>query len=350
VLNAACPSRCVYCAIETQRVQRTLTRDEVTHAAREIVANGFAEVIFVGGEPLLSPDLSAALDALDGRCNVAVFTGGIPGDPTRYVDVLRRGVGRLVVSLDAGDEALNDRIRGRSGITNDLARLVDAVLRALPRVQVSVNTVVTRHNVDHIDTAWERALGWNATSWSLTLAGDNFDGASPDGHFLSRAQVEQLYLDVIPRLASLLTSQHRELVVLPIPLPFLERGLAARHWGTAAPHMRASLDAEFDRYARGDFNASFVAHHGCPLVGVDITVGIDGSVYPCSQAPIIQEAYALGSITQRPLREVLTGDRMNRFREGMAHPTCTRCHAPSNVQRPVLVDVLTRKPRAHSSP
>jgi sulfatase maturation enzyme AslB (radical SAM superfamily) len=342
VLNAACPSRCSYCAIETQRTQRPLPRERVVAAAHDLVACGFSEVIFVGGEPLLSPDLPAALEALGGRCDVAVFTGGIPGDIRRPLDVLRRGVNRLVASLDAGDEAANDKLRGRDGITRDLTRLVEATRRELPAIDLSVNSVVTRHNVDRVASAWERAEPWRPSSWSLTLAGDNFDGRAPEGHFLDRAQVETHYLEHVPRLASLLAASRRELVVLPVPLPFLTEELPPRLWNLHAARHRAALDEEFDRYARGDYNTSFVTRHGCPLIGTDISIGVDGSVFPCSQAPVLQPRHALGSLVTDRLADLLSGERLRAFRAAVPHAICHRCHAPSNVQRPALRALLRR--------
>lgn len=336
VLNAACPSRCSYCAVETQRAQRPLGRERVVATAREIVACGFTEVIFVGGEPLLSPDLPAALEALAGRCEVAVFTGGLPGDPRRHVDVLARGVSRLVASLDAGDDAANDRLRGRAGVTRELESLVTAARRGLPALRLSINSVVTRTSAELSPTTWERAEPWGPDSWSLTLAGDNFEGREPEGHFLERAQLEEHYLERIPRLASLLAATRRELVALPVPLPFLAAGIPPRLWNLHAARHRPALDAEFERYARGDYNASFVARYGCPLVGTDISIGIDGSVYPCSQAPVLQARHAVGSLATAGLAEVLAGAGLRDFRAGLPHRICTRCHAPSNVQRPAL--------------
>ena len=84
VINSACPSRCVYCDIESQRAARELDAEQVRRAARDIVAAGFSEVTFAGGEPLLFRHLGVALEELRGRCQVALFTGGLPGDPAPW--------------------------------------------------------------------------------------------------------------------------------------------------------------------------------------------------------------------------------------------------------------------------
>ena len=230
--------------------------------------------------------------------------------------------------------------RSRAGVTRELESLVIAARDALPALRLSINSVVTRKSVEFTPTAWERAELWEPDSWSLTLAGDNFDGLEPVGHFLERAQLETHYLERIPRLASLLAATGRELVVLPVPLPFLVEGLPPRLWNLHADRHRAALDAEFERYTRGDYNASFVARYGCPLVGTDISIGIDGLVYPCSQAPVLQPHHAIGSLTDATLAEVLEGAGLRNFRGGVPHPICTRCHAPSNIQRPTLRAIL----------
>ena len=345
VINSVCASRCSYCSIELQRHLETLTATEVARVAREILAAGFREVIFVGGEPLLLPHLAAALDVLRGSLSVALFTGGIPGDLRRSLDLVGMGVDRLVLSIDAGDDETNDRLRGRRGTTRDIVRLIEGVRREHPRVGLSVNTVVTRFNVAALDGVWERIRPWGVQSWSLTLAGDNF-GGSPAGHFLERAQIEQLYLRAAPALAARLARDRCELVVLPVPLPFLEAELAPHRWGAEANRWRARLDGEFDRYARGYYNESFVERHGCPLVGVDVTIGVGGEVHPCSQAPIIQPAYVVGRLRSARLADVLDGAEIGAFGAGVPHEICRRCWAPSNIERPVLRSLL----RAGSRP
>lgn len=339
VINAACPSRCAYCDIESQRAKSALSTNQVRKTATDIVDAGFHEVIFVGGEPLLSPQLPAALEVLRGRAEIAAFTGGIPLAPARSVDIVRRGIDRLVFSIDSGHDETNDLIRGRAGITRELLRFADAVRASLPDIDISINTVVSRRNAASVEDVWQRMRTYRPTSMALTLAGDNFDG-SPTEHMLLREQIVELYLSVIPRLAARMDADRAELVVLPVPMPFLMAGIPAREWRTAAERLRGELDIEFDRYSSGDYNRAFVERCGCPLVGTDVSIGIEGEVYPCSQAPALRREYVVGDVTSTSLDNVLHGAALARFRANVPHLPCTRCWAPSNVQRDTLLRVL----------
>lgn len=339
VLNAACPSRCVYCDIESQRATRVLPAEDVERVSREVIDAGFREVIFVGGEPFLSPELPVALGALAGRCAVAVFTGGLPGHAEKVVSLVGMGVQRLVFSIDSGREATNDLIRGRKGITRDLLALVQELRARFPRIDMSVNTVVSRHNARTLADVWDVMEPFRLDSWALTLVGDNFTG-SPHAHLLDRAQIEALYLVDIPALAGRLEARRAELVVLPIPFPFLARRIPARLWGEAARRHRSELDREFSLYEQGEYNRTFVERCGCPLVGVDVSIGVGGEVYPCSQAPALQQAYVVGDLKRASLADVMAGEALSTFAAGVPHAPCSRCWAPSNVERGRLLQVV----------
>lgn len=339
VLNASCPSRCVYCDIESQRSTRVLTAKEVERVSHEIVAAGFREVVFVGGEPFLSGELPVALRVLSGRVSIAVFTGGLPGVTDKVVSLVGQGVSRLVFSIDSGRDASNDLIRGRKGITKDLVALAAELRKQFPRLDMSVNTVVSRHNAGTLADVWDRMEAFRLDSWALTLVGDNFTG-SPRGHLLDREQLERFYLTDVPALAARLAEQRAELVVLPVPFPFLVAQVPARAWGLAAAKCRAAIDRELELYAAGDYNRTFVSRCGCPLVGVDVSIGVGGEVHPCSQAPALQPEYVVGQLKKERLADVLAGEALATFGRGVPHPPCTRCWAPSNVERGRLIRLV----------
>ena len=125
-------------------------------------------------------------------------------------------------------------------------------------------------------------------------------------------------------------------MLFPVPAPLL--GVPIVRWGDERE--RLGLDDELRRFARGDYNATFAERHGCPLVGLDISIGVDGEVYPCSQAPILRSEYALGSLRQSSLPTLLEPERLARFAAAVPHPPCRRCWAPSNVPKDVLARLL----------
>ena len=344
VLNAACPSRCVYCDIESQRAARVLSAEEVERACGQVLAAGFREVVFVGGEPFLSPELPVALRVLAGRCKIAVFTGGLPGQTDKVVGLVRQGVDRLVFSIDSGRENANDLIRGRKGITRDLLGLVLDLRRHFPRLDMSVNTVVSRHNAGTLGDVWDAMEGFRPDSWALTLVGDNFTG-SPREHMLDRAQIEAHYLVTIPALARRLELRRAELVVLPIPFPFLVARLPPGSWGDGAARHHPELAGEFDLYTRGEYNRTFVERCGCPLVGVDISIGVGGEVHPCSQAPALQPDFVVGNLKHGSLADVMAGEALAKFAAGVPHAPCARCWAPSNVERGRLLQIVREAAR-----
>jgi MoaA/NifB/PqqE/SkfB family radical SAM enzyme len=348
VLNAACPSRCVYCDIASQRSTRALSAEEVERVSHEIVGAGFREVVFVGGEPLLSAELPVALRVLGGRVRIAVFTGGLVGSRVHVADLVDQGISRLVLSMDSGRDALNDLVRGRKGITTELVALATELRERLPRLGMSVNTVVSRHNAGTLLDVWERMEPLGLDSWALTLVGDNFSG-SPREHLLGRHELERFYLTDVPALAARLAERRAELVVLPVPFPLLAARVPAVLWGEAgaagSAKLRAELDEELSLYAKGDYNRTFVRRCGCPLVGVDISIGVGGEVHPCSQAPALQPEFVVGHLRRERLMDVLAGEALATFGRAVPHPPCTRCWAPSNVERRRLLRVVQEAAR-----
>jgi MoaA/NifB/PqqE/SkfB family radical SAM enzyme len=349
MFTAACPSHCTYCDIDSQKGKKGLSREEVVRVAEEIVEQGFSEVMFVGGEPLLSPDLPAALRALGGRVKTAVFTGGVPGLVDRAVEVLGEGgVDRVVFSIDSGQPNRNDLIRGRKGITQDLVDLAAAVHERLPNIDRSVNTVVSRYNVRALAGVWQRMSPYGLTSWSLTLAGDVFSG-SPGHALIDVPSLEELYFKTIPVLAAHLARSGAELVVLPIPYPLLAARVPPARWGQLGPAARAEVALELEKLSRGEHNATFVEKHGCPLVGIDVVIGVGGEVHPCSQGPIIHPSYVVGNVKTHSLGEILHGEALRAFAGGVPHAPCTRCWAPSNVPRETLLQLTGARHEGRSA-
>jgi radical SAM protein with 4Fe4S-binding SPASM domain len=248
-------------------------------------------------------------------------------------------VSRIVFSIDSGRDASNDLIRGRKGITGGLVDLATRLRKQFPPLDMSVNTVVSRHNAGTLADVWERMAVFRLDSWALTLVGDNFTG-SPREHLLDRQQLERFYLTDVPALAARLAERRAELVVLPVPFPFLTAQVPARAWGRAAATYRAEIDRELELYAEGHYNRTFVSRCRCPLVGVDISIGVGGEVHPCSQAPILQPDYVVGHLKDERLANVLASDALARFEGGVPHPPCSRCWAPSNVERSRLLRVV----------
>jgi radical S-adenosyl methionine domain-containing protein 2 len=171
--------RCRHCfARFTDAGHDNLPRTDMLAVVREL-ALGFERINFVGGEPTLCPWLVETLQqARDLGLRTSLVTNGtkLLSAPTLRDDILSR-VDWIGLSIDSGDADANraiGRAYGKSVITpEELIELADHVHRA--GVQLKVNTVVQRHNVDEDLGPLVRRLGpdrWKVLQ-VLPVAGQN---------------------------------------------------------------------------------------------------------------------------------------------------------------------------------
>lgn len=114
-VNYGCNLTCSHCFATTltkRGKQRMMTVDDYRRVAREAMDLGAVNFSFQGGEPLLIRDLGSIIAACRPRRNViSVTTNGTLLNRERIVDLKRRGVDILTVSLDSSvaEEHVIDR-------------------------------------------------------------------------------------------------------------------------------------------------------------------------------------------------------------------------------------------------
>lgn len=147
-----CNMRCKHCfARFTDAGHDNLPRADMLAVIREL-ALGFERINFVGGEPTLCPWLVDGLDlARELGLKTSLVTNGtkLISDPSLRNRILSRveWIGLSIDSADADTNRAIGRAYGKSVITPDeLITLADEIHRS--DVQLKVNTVVQRHNVD----------------------------------------------------------------------------------------------------------------------------------------------------------------------------------------------------------
>ncbi|OGQ92452.1 MAG: hypothetical protein A2284_07650, partial [Deltaproteobacteria bacterium RIFOXYA12_FULL_61_11] len=150
-----CTMRCATCAIWRQAPRRACSFEELERLFTR--ARRFNWIDLTGGEPFLREDLVEVVRVILSTNRDLAFlhlpTNGT--DPPRILSavqgILALGPPRLslTVSLD-GDEALNDRLRGRRGAFR-LQLETYRRLHALPGVEVVLGTTLSRFNVRHLD-------------------------------------------------------------------------------------------------------------------------------------------------------------------------------------------------------
>jgi mycofactocin radical SAM maturase len=151
-LTYACNLACVHCLSSSgRRDPRELTTAEATALLDELAAMQVFYVNIGGGEPMVRRDFFTIVEhAVGNGIGVKFSTNGTLLDAaaarrlaaTDYLDVQ--------VSLDGADDSTNDAVRGAGSYT--AARRAMDHLAATGFGPFKISVVVTRHNVDQLDT------------------------------------------------------------------------------------------------------------------------------------------------------------------------------------------------------
>lgn len=154
-LTYACPLRCTHCYSESgRRASRQLPLRELLSIADVFLAlRPIPEIVFTGGEPLVVKGFLDVAEHLASRgAKLALYTSGwkLDRDTARSIS---RMFSRVAVSIDGGDRAVNDRIRGRP-FAFDAALDALALLDALESttMRFGVECTVVKSNLTHLES------------------------------------------------------------------------------------------------------------------------------------------------------------------------------------------------------
>lgn len=173
-LTYRCPLRCVYCSNPLDLHRRRSELDLATwqRVLTEAEALGVMQVSFSGGEPLLRPDLEeliATARHLGLYTNIA--TSGIPNGAARLAALRSAGIDSIQVSVQDSTAAGAEQIAGGHFHDEKLAFAAAVKAAGLP---LTLNVVLHRHNLDHIERFIELAERLNADR--LELANTQYQG------------------------------------------------------------------------------------------------------------------------------------------------------------------------------
>ena len=147
-----CDSRCVYCGHAGKKDINDETSTELLQDILDQLAEiGCVSVNFTGGEPLQRPDLPALVGhaRMKGLFPILLTNGLLL--QKRSDELQRSGLGMIIVSIDSVRPETYRKIRGVN--LEPVLKGIDALL-AYPekdRPIITVTTVVTSHNIDHLD-------------------------------------------------------------------------------------------------------------------------------------------------------------------------------------------------------
>jgi MoaA/NifB/PqqE/SkfB family radical SAM enzyme len=128
-ITNACQARCGYCY--ANRFSRpgddVLSLDEIRSTWEQASRLGAFSSVLLGGEPILHPQFLEIVEALEPRKNIVTFaTNGIDLGDELVLELAKRGVFNIVISLNSLDAEVNDELRGYRG---HLGKALEAIER-----------------------------------------------------------------------------------------------------------------------------------------------------------------------------------------------------------------------------
>jgi pyrroloquinoline quinone biosynthesis protein E len=191
-LSYRCPLHCVYCSNPIDFAAQTGELD--TDAWRRVFAEaetlGVVQLHLTGGEPLARRDLEE-LVAAGRRANLYVnlITSGVPLERARLRSLAQAGVDHVQLSVQDADAARADAIAGGDYFDAKMRVAEWVKAESLP---LTVNVVLHRHNLDHIEEVI--ALGERLGADRLELANTQYHGFALQNRgalIPSRAQLDR---------------------------------------------------------------------------------------------------------------------------------------------------------------
>ncbi len=149
-LTHRCPLRCAYCSNPLRLVpaRQELETEHWLRVLAEAEALGVVQVNFTGGEPLARSDLDVLVSGarhLDLYVNL--ITSGVPLTKARLVDLRRRGLDALQLSVQDVDA---DAAAAVAGTRVDARKLAVADWVAELGIPLTLNVVLHRGNIERI--------------------------------------------------------------------------------------------------------------------------------------------------------------------------------------------------------
>ncbi len=166
--TARCDSRCRMCDIPERAGDGEFTTGEFRELLRGLAGLGVAGIAFTGGEPTLRPDIHELL-SLSRRAGLetVLATNGLTLEG--HIDgIIEAGTGTVNISLDGGEAAVHDAIRGVDGAfartAVNVRRLADRIRRSGAGTDVVVSAVLQSANSGRgqVDSLLRRAVGLGA--------------------------------------------------------------------------------------------------------------------------------------------------------------------------------------------
>ena len=189
----ACDLACVHCRACAQPLRSTLelTTEEAKRLIDEVKALEAPVFVLTGGDPLKRPDI---FELVEYASNHGVRISLTPSaTPLLTKEAIRRlkqgGLARLAISLDGPNATVHDAFRRVSGSYDwTLSAVHWAREIGLP---MQINTTITRHNLQHLDSMIALLERLDIVLWSVFFLVPTGRGSAID--LISAEEFEQVF-------------------------------------------------------------------------------------------------------------------------------------------------------------
>jgi PqqA peptide cyclase len=162
-LTHRCPLHCVYCSNPTELTARSeeLPTEIWSRVFQEAGILGVLQADLTGGEPLARPDILDLIRAARAAgLYVNMISSGMPLDESRLAQLVEAGLDHFQLSFQGAREEIAQEISGTKSHAQKL-RVLEWLNKV--RVAVTLNFVVHRRNIDHIEEMLRIAESSSAT-------------------------------------------------------------------------------------------------------------------------------------------------------------------------------------------
>ncbi|MFO0547618.1 MAG: radical SAM protein [Polyangiaceae bacterium] len=318
-LTLRCDQPCAHCGSRAGPAPREgssrwseLDTEEALRVAGELAELGCREVVLIGGEAYLRPDLAIIVERLASKgLRVVMQTGGRALTEERARALAAAGLSQIGVSID-GPARVHDRLRGNLGSHAAAIAAVSAARRA--GLGVTTNSQINRLNMDLLDEMFEVFYGLGVRSWQVQLTVPMGRAADHPEWIVEPYMVVSI-LDALAAIQERAAERHS---LANDGLPMFDV-FCGNNLGYFGPH---------ETLLRSRPGGAEVHWSGCKAGIYSIGIESDGHVKGCPSLPTVP--FAGASVRDTPLATIWRDDAALRFRrEATASELwgfCETCH------------------------
>lgn len=164
--SLACNLVCVYCYAEDKMDQGRATEPLIFDAIDELSP---LVVGITGGEPLMSPFLTDAVNKFSGNYGLILDTNGTIRPRQELLEALKDANATVRVTIDATQKNLLNMLRpSRSSHEYDPQKIFDTI-KSLGEagINTAVHSVMTSQNVDHLSEVGDKLVDMGVRYWQV---------------------------------------------------------------------------------------------------------------------------------------------------------------------------------------